>query len=89
MSNINKNELNDGTLVNIPMSSTSISDVEEEAEPEDVEESIVQPKVYQYTTEDKTKKKNNEELVSLFRENINKFDNTKLDKTKLEILENV
>lgn len=111
MSNINKNELNDGTLVNIPMSSTSISDVEEDVEEEaedaeledveeaetdseteteieeDVEESIVQPKVYQYTSQDKTKKKNNEELVSLFRENINNFDNTKLDKSKLEILE--
>ena len=115
MSIINKNELDDGTLVNIPMSLTNISDVEQEESEEDVEseepeeeeteteteteketdveseedvkESITQPKVYQYTTEDKTKKKNNEEWVSLFRENINKFDNTKLDKNKLEILE--
>ena len=60
------------------------SEVEEEGE---VEEITQQPKANQYTTQDNTKKKNNEELVSLFRENINTFDNSKLDKNKLEILE--
>ena len=131
MSAISKNELNEGDIVNIPMSLKnetnegvesegevesesgveSVSDVEsvsnieeegeedeqeegeeseEEGEEEDeegIEQQIPAPKINQDIKEDKSKKKNNEELVSLFRENINKFDNSKLDKNKLELLE--
>ena len=58
---------------------------EEEQEEESEEQPFIKPQVNPDIKEDKSKKKNNEELVSLFRENIN--DNSKLDKTKLEILE--
>ena len=132
MSKINKYELNEGTLVNIPMSldketmekeekeekeeeelsvsetkekeeeeeeeeeeELSVSETEDEElsvsetkeEEEEEEEPFIKPKINPDIKKDKTKKKNNEELVSLFRENINKFDNNKLDKTKLEMLE--
>ena len=59
----------------------------EEGEEGDEDESFIKPQVNQDIKQDKSKKKNNEELVSLFRENINKLDNSKLDKSKLEILE--
>ena len=132
MSKISKTELNDGTLVNIPMSlnketmeeeekekedekeeekeeetedekeeeeetedekeeETEDEDEEEEEEEEEDDKTFMKPKgnpeINPDIKKDKTKKKNNEELVSLFRENINKFDNNKLDKTKLETLE--
>ena len=60
---------------------------DEEGEESEEDESFIKPQVNQDIKQDKSKKKNNEELVSLFRENINKFDNSKLDKSKLEILE--
>ena len=126
MSAIIKNELNEGDIVNIPMSFKdetnegiesieSIESMEEEEEEpeneepeseqeseepdseeeseeqededEDEEQQISPQKINQDIKEDKSKKKNNEELVSLFRENINKIDNSKLDKNKLELLE--
>ena len=124
MSKISKTELNDGTLVNIPMSLNKETMEEEEKEKEDEKEEEKEdekeeelsvsetkeeetedeeeeeeeddktfmkpkgnPEINPDIKKDKTKKKNNEELVSLFRENINKFDNNKLDKTKLETLE--
>uniref|UniRef100_A0A6C0H4E6 Helicase ATP-binding domain-containing protein n=1 Tax=viral metagenome TaxID=1070528 RepID=A0A6C0H4E6_9ZZZZ len=61
-------------------------DEEDEDEDKEKEESFIKP-INKDIKQTKTKKKNNEELVSLFRENINKFDNSKLDKNKLEILE--
>jgi hypothetical protein len=114
MSNVIKDSLSEGDIVNIPMSLTEEQEEEEEQEQEqeqeedeeendeeesdeeesDKEESdqeeekpFIKPQVNQDIKEDKSKKKNNEELVSLFRENINKFDSNKLDKSKLEILE--
>jgi len=131
MSNVNKYELNEGDIVNIPMSlkeeeqeqeeeqeEEQEKEQEQEKEPDeepdeepddeepddeepddeepddeepdeepDDEEPLIKPQVNQDIKEDKIKKKNNEELVSLFKENINKFDTNKLDKTKLEILE--
>jgi hypothetical protein len=105
MSAVSKNELNEGDVVNVPMS-LSESEVESDAEAESDVESDVESEVesevesdaevesdseVEVEVEESTKqekaKKNNEELVSLFRENINKFDTAKLDKTKLEILE--
>jgi chemotaxis protein histidine kinase CheA len=114
MSNVIKDSLSEGDIVNIPMSLTEEQEEEVEQEQEqeqeedeeendeeesdeeesDKEESdqeeekpFIKPQVNQDIKEDKSKKKNNEELVSLFRENINKFDSNKLDKSKLEILE--
>ena len=131
MSNSSKNELNDGTIVNIPISlneeeeqeqeedndseqedndseqedndseqeeqeednDSEQEEEEEEQEEQEEEQPFIKQKpklnqdINQDIKQDKTKKKNNEELASLFRENINKFDSTKLDKSKLEILE--
>ena len=130
MSNSSKNELNDGTIVNIPISlneeeeqeqeedndseqedndseqedndseqeeqednDSEQEELEEEEQTDEEEQPFIKQKpklnqdINQDIKQDKTKKKNNEELASLFRENINKFDSTKLDKSKLEILE--
>ena len=93
MSAISKNELNQGDIVSLPTSLKNEdvqhekSDVASDVASDDTSENEEQQKVNQEIKQDKLKKKNNEELVSLFRENINKFDNTKLDKNKLEVLE--
>ena len=48
---------------------------------------FIKPQINQDVKQDKNIKKNNEELASIFKENINKFDTSKLDKNKLEKFE--
>jgi hypothetical protein len=60
-------------------------DEEESEEEDEKQEPFIKPQVNQDIKEDKSKKKNNEELASLFRENIN--DSSKLDKNRLKLLE--
>ena len=122
MSTFIKNELKEGTVVNIPISLTKknkkgiedegnedegnedegsedegnedegnedegIEDEGNEDEGSEDEGSEHEGSEDKQEIKQDKAKKNNEELVSLFRENINTFDTSKLDKSKLEILE--